>query len=62
VTATVPDGRAWLLTWDQAHDTVAFYRRTGWTEPAPLPGRETDVVVFLAPERTATPEVAFRTP
>lgn len=53
LTATVPDGRAWLLTWDQAHDTLAFYRRTGWTEPTPLPGQETDVVVFLSPARTA---------
>ncbi|MCX5337567.1 MULTISPECIES: GNAT family N-acetyltransferase [unclassified Streptomyces] len=54
LTATVPEGRAWLLTWDQAHDTLAFYRRTGWTEPEPLPGQETDVVVFLAPARAAT--------
>lgn len=53
VTATVPEGRAWLLTWDQAHDTLAFYRRTGWTEPAPVPGQETDVVVFLAPAQAA---------
>lgn len=57
LTATVPDGRAWLLTWDQAHDTLAFYRRTGWTEPAPLPGQETDVVVFLSPARTASTPV-----
>ncbi|MEU5892174.1 GNAT family N-acetyltransferase [Streptomyces sp. NPDC047461] len=54
LTADVPEGRAWLLTWDQAHDTLAFYRRTGWTEPEPLPGRETDVVVFLAPAKGAT--------
>ncbi|MEU5319951.1 GNAT family N-acetyltransferase [Streptomyces sp. NPDC021056] len=54
LTAGVPEGRAWLLTWDQAHDTLAFYRRTGWTEPEPLPGRETDVVVFLAPAKPAT--------
>ncbi|MEV7885693.1 GNAT family N-acetyltransferase [Streptomyces sp. NPDC002817] len=54
LTATVPGGRAWLLTWDQAHDTLAFYRRTGWTEPEPLPGQETDVVVFLAPAGAAT--------
>jgi hypothetical protein len=53
VTTTGPEGRAWLLTWDQAHDTLAFYRRTGWTEPAPVPGQETDVVVFLAPAETA---------
>ncbi|GAB2650222.1 GNAT family N-acetyltransferase [Kribbella swartbergensis] len=40
--------RAWLLTWDQAHDTIAFYRRVGWREP-PVRGPETDIVVFLAP-------------
>jgi GNAT superfamily N-acetyltransferase len=44
----VGDGRAWLLTWNQAHDTLAFYRRIGWHEPEPLPGKETDVVVFLS--------------
>ncbi|MFI1725453.1 GNAT family N-acetyltransferase [Streptomyces sp. NPDC020489] len=53
LTAAVPESRAWLLTWGQAHDTLAFYRRMGWTEPAPLPGQETDVVVFLSPTRTA---------
>lgn len=42
-------GRAWLLTWSQAHDTLAFYRRTGWREPEPRPGHDTDVVVFLSP-------------
>ncbi|MGA5898913.1 hypothetical protein [Streptomyces venetus] len=46
-----PGGRAWLLTWDQAHDTPAFYRRAGWWEPAPLPGEATDVVVFADPDR-----------
>ncbi|WP_199812458.1 GNAT family N-acetyltransferase [Streptomyces sp. NRRL S-337] len=46
---TVPGGRAWLLTWNQAHETLAFYRRNGWREPEPLPGRETDIVVFLSP-------------
>jgi GNAT superfamily N-acetyltransferase len=51
LTTTVPDGRAWLLTWDQAHDTLAFYRRIGWQEPDPLPGNETDIVVFLSPGR-----------
>jgi ribosomal protein S18 acetylase RimI-like enzyme len=40
--------RAWLLTWDQAHDTIAFYRRVGWKEPDPR-GPETDIVVFLSP-------------
>ncbi|MFG2127120.1 GNAT family N-acetyltransferase [Streptomyces sp. NPDC048751] len=46
---TTPGGRAWLLTWNQAHDTLAFYRRVGWREPEPLPGRQTDIVVFLSP-------------
>jgi GNAT superfamily N-acetyltransferase len=49
LTSAAPGGRAWLLTWDQAHETVAFYRRTGWREPEPLPGAESDVVVFLSP-------------
>ncbi|MEU5951021.1 GNAT family N-acetyltransferase [Streptomyces sp. NPDC047525] len=49
LTATAPAGRAWLLTWDQAHATLAFYRRMGWREPEPLPGRATGVVVFLSP-------------
>ncbi|MFI7062313.1 GNAT family N-acetyltransferase [Kribbella sp. NPDC050124] len=40
--------RAWLLTWDQAHDTIAFYRRLGWREP-PVHGPKTDIVVFVAP-------------
>lgn len=40
--------RAWLLTWNQAHDTIAFYRRVGWVEP-PVRGPETDIVAFLAP-------------
>jgi ribosomal protein S18 acetylase RimI-like enzyme len=42
-----PSG-AWLLTWIQAHDTIAFYRRAGWHEP-PVKGPETDIVVFLSP-------------
>lgn len=49
LTATAPDGRAWLLTWAQAHDTLAFYRHAGWQEPQPLPRSATDVVVFLSP-------------
>lgn len=49
LTATAPGGRAWLLAWNQAHDTLAFYRRIGWQEPEPVPGNETDVVVFLSP-------------
>ncbi|GAA3091583.1 GNAT family N-acetyltransferase [Streptomyces rectiviolaceus] len=50
LTVTAPGGRAWLLTWDQAHETLAFYRRMGWHEPEPLPGcRATDIVVFLSP-------------
>ncbi|MGW1342478.1 GNAT family N-acetyltransferase [Kribbella sp. NPDC002412] len=46
--AVVEQPRAWLLTWDQAHDTIAFYRRVGWVEP-PVRGPETDIVVFVAP-------------
>ncbi|GAA1531348.1 GNAT family N-acetyltransferase [Kribbella lupini] len=42
-----PSG-AWLLTWNQAHDTIAFYRGVGWHEP-PVKGAETDIVVFLSP-------------
>lgn len=44
-----PGGRAWLLTWDQAHEAVRFYRQIGWHEVEPLRGDETDVVVFLSP-------------
>lgn len=51
LTATAPGGRAWLLTWDQAHETLAFYRRAGWREPTARPGHDTDVVVFLSPLR-----------
>jgi GNAT superfamily N-acetyltransferase len=40
--------RSWLLTWDQAHDTIAFYRRLGWKEPATR-GPERDIVVFISP-------------
>ena len=43
------DQPSWLLTWNQAHDTIAFYRRAGWYEP-PVKGAETDVVVFLSPD------------
>ncbi|MFI9167910.1 GNAT family N-acetyltransferase [Streptomyces lincolnensis] len=49
VTSAAPGGRAWLLTWDQAHDTLSFYRHCGWREPEFLPGADTDVVVFLSP-------------
>jgi ribosomal protein S18 acetylase RimI-like enzyme len=46
--STVTAGRpAWLLTWNQAHDTIAFYRRAGWLELEPLAGKENDIVVFL---------------
>ncbi|QNE20717.1 GNAT family N-acetyltransferase [Kribbella qitaiheensis] len=43
--------RAWLLTWNQAHDTIAFYRRIGWKEPV-VRGSETDIVVFLSPDHS----------
>ncbi|WP_055533162.1 GNAT family N-acetyltransferase [Streptomyces graminilatus] len=52
--SAAPGGRAWLMTWDQAHESVAFYRRTGWTEPEPLPGAGPDIVVFLSPTAGAT--------
>ncbi|MGB8940060.1 MAG: GNAT family N-acetyltransferase [Streptomyces sp.] len=58
LTAAAPDGRAWLLTWDEAHETLAFYRRMGWHEPEPLPGHDTDIVVFLsAPPRATRPRM-----
>ncbi|MFD5480197.1 GNAT family N-acetyltransferase [Streptomyces hawaiiensis] len=41
--------RSWLMTWNGAPDALAFYRRLGWWEPDPVPGEETDVVVFVAP-------------
>ncbi|WP_326734098.1 GNAT family N-acetyltransferase [Streptomyces sp. NBC_01022] len=49
LTDAAPSGRAWLLAWNQAHDTLEFYRRIGWQEPEPIPGNETDIVVFLSP-------------
>lgn len=55
LTATAPGGRAWLLTWDQAHETLAFYRRLGWREAKPLAGQETDVVVFLSAPTSMPP-------
>jgi GNAT superfamily N-acetyltransferase len=51
--ADAPDGRAWLLTWRGAPDTVAFYRRIGWHEVEPLPGMDNDIVVFLSPAHPA---------
>lgn len=49
ITTAAPGGRSWLLTWDQAHDALAFYRRRGWEEPEAVHGEETDIVVFLSP-------------
>ncbi|MER7484742.1 GNAT family N-acetyltransferase [Streptomyces sp. NPDC126497] len=49
LTTAAPGGRSWLLTWDRAHDALAFYRRRGWEEPEAVHGEETDVVVFLSP-------------
>ncbi len=46
--ATAEHPRAWLLAWNQNHNTLAFYRRLGWTEP-PVQGPETDIIVFVAP-------------
>lgn len=39
-----------MPAWNRAQDTLAFYCRTGWREPEPLPGDETDIVVFLMPK------------
>jgi GNAT superfamily N-acetyltransferase len=50
ITDAAPDGRAWLLTWDQAPDAVAFYRHIGWHEVPPLPGIRNEVVIFLSPK------------
>ncbi|MGC0377805.1 N-acetyltransferase family protein [Streptomyces sp. SAI-229] len=49
ITTGAPGGRSWLLTWDRAHDALAFYRRRGWEEPEAVHGEETDIVVFLSP-------------
>jgi GNAT superfamily N-acetyltransferase len=43
--------RAWLLAWNQAHDTLAFYRHVGWQEPEAR-GPKTDIVVFTAPNHS----------
>ncbi|MFK4084620.1 GNAT family N-acetyltransferase [Kribbella sp. NPDC020789] len=50
-TATAEQPRAWLLAWNQNFDTLAFYRRIGWTEPE-VRGPETDIIVFVSPERS----------
>jgi GNAT superfamily N-acetyltransferase len=52
--ATAEHPRTWLLTWNQAHDTIAFYRRLGWIEPETR-GPEHDIVVFLAPHHPGAP-------
>ncbi|MGW2635842.1 hypothetical protein [Streptomyces sp. NPDC001348] len=49
MTGRAPGGRAWPATWSRAHDTLAFHRGLGRREPAALPGRETDAVVFPVP-------------
>lgn len=53
LTCDPPGGRAWLLTSQQITDTVAFYRRVGWYEVPPLPGRDNGIVVFLSPAHPA---------
>jgi GNAT superfamily N-acetyltransferase len=47
--ATEHNPRAWLLTWNQAHPTIAFYRHLGWQEPEPR-GPHHNILVFLAPK------------
>ncbi|MFI5932065.1 GNAT family N-acetyltransferase [Actinoplanes sp. NPDC051494] len=49
LTGDAPRGRAWLLTWRPAVDTVAFYRRAGWREAVPLSETRNDIIVFLGP-------------
>lgn len=49
----VPDGRAWLLTAQNAVDTVAFYHRIGWHAVEPVAGADNGIVVFLAPDHPA---------
>lgn len=46
--ATDHNPRAWLLTWNQAHNTIAFYRAVAWQEPEPQ-GPQNNILVFLAP-------------
>lgn len=55
ITEDAPERRAWLLTSRLATDTVATYRRLGWHEVAALPGTQTGVVVFLAPDHPGRP-------
>ncbi|GAA4337710.1 hypothetical protein GCM10023086_71680 [Streptomyces venetus] len=59
-----PGGRAWLLTWDQAHDTLAFYRRAAGGSPSRCRARRrtswcssiltvsVEPDVFVDPDRT----------
>ncbi|WP_053674291.1 GNAT family N-acetyltransferase [Streptomyces sp. NRRL B-1140] len=49
LSSAAPGGRAWLMTWIGAPQALALYRRAGWREPEPLPGEETDMVVFVSP-------------
>lgn len=49
LTADAPEGRAWLLTWTGAPEAVEFYERVGWYRVPVVPGRENDIVTFLAP-------------
>ncbi|MFI5916546.1 GNAT family N-acetyltransferase [Dactylosporangium sp. NPDC051541] len=47
--ATVPDRRAWLLTWTTSAQAIGFYRRHGWQPAHPIPDTADEVVVFLSP-------------
>ncbi|SPE54110.1 hypothetical protein SNS2_2536 [Streptomyces netropsis] len=49
LTTDAPAARSWLLTARKATATMATYHRLGWHELRPLPGKENDIAVFLAP-------------
>ncbi|MER7895140.1 hypothetical protein ABTX62_03115 [Streptomyces sp. NPDC096046] len=53
VTRRLGADRAWLMTWSGAPDAVACCRHEGWWEPEPVPGEETDIVVFMALGRSS---------
>ena len=52
--ATEHHPRSWLLTWNQAHATIAFYRHLNWPEP-PAQGPQHNILIFLSPTHPATP-------
>lgn len=55
ITDAAPHGRAWLLTWKGAPETVGFYRHLGWYEVMPAAGYDDSILVFLAPNHPEIP-------